>query len=344
MQSSYKANLKNKGLVIAIVIAAALFNLFFLFYVKYQNQNLSIDNFSLGNLGNLLNLLFSTLLIIASLLYFWKNDKYINPVTVIALTAIMTFLLISAAIIEYLELPLPEWKMSRQPLVLIVKASLFCMYQVVHFVLIFILWYSFLDKDKYLLLRSFVNSLIVVMILIGFAFYFISTESMLSERYSKDDYNVGVVLGAAVWSYNKPSPSLAARVDKAIDLYKDGIIDKIQLTGSNAPGELSEAEVALRYLNEKANLNPYDIWLEKRTRSTLEQVHFIKKNLLTNEKIDNILVISDSYHLKRIQEICKFYNVKAEVFASDLKLSSQNMLYYKIRETIALLIFWFYAI
>ncbi|MFN3478156.1 MAG: FAD-dependent oxidoreductase, partial [bacterium] len=66
----------------------------------------------------------------------------------------------------------------------------------------------------------------------------------------KISYTV-VVLGAAVWSDNKPSPILAARVDKAIDLMKNFNVEKVYFTGSNAPGELSEAEVALNYLKSK---------------------------------------------------------------------------------------------
>ncbi|MFN4174641.1 MAG: YdcF family protein [Parachlamydiaceae bacterium] len=86
------------------------------------------------------------------------------------------------------------------------------------------------------------------------------------------------MLGAAVWSDNKPSPILAARVDKAIDLMKNFNVEKVYFTGSNAPGELSEAEVALNYLKSK-NVSADNVITETNTTSTTEQIQFIKNKM-----------------------------------------------------------------
>jgi vancomycin permeability regulator SanA len=338
---------RNKGLVTAIVITASLFNLFFLYFLKYQNQNLSFYTFTFANVGNILNLTFTILLIFAALLYYWNKKKFIKPSTVIALTAVMTLFLIIAAVFDLFNIPLPATNFTRHPLNVILKAASLSLFMFMKLFIIFILWLSFLDKDKLLVLRAVMNSAVVVIMLLLFTYFFLVADpasSAADKDLTKNEFNVGVVLGAAVWSYDKPSPMLAGRVDKAAELYKKGLIDKIQLTGSNAPGELAESEVALRYLNQKGNFNHFDIWMESRTTSTLEQVHYIKKNILSRNNVDNVIIISDSYHLKRIIEICKFYNVKADVFASDLQLNENNRLYYKIRETIALLTFWLFAI
>ncbi len=189
------------------------------------------------------------------------------------------------------------------------------------------------------------NTLFTVIILFVFAFFFVKSEKWIisdSESGQKNN-NIAVVLGAAVWSENKPSPSLAARVDKAIELYRAGRVKYIQLTGSNAPGELSEAEVAYKYLRSK-NINDEDIFVEDKTTSTNEQIFFIKNNLAKREDLGEIIIVSDAYHLKRVKEICKFYNIDIKVASSDLKPEFENLFYYKLKESVAILVFWFFAL
>ncbi len=101
--------------------------------------------------------------------------------------------------------------------------------------------------------------------------------------------------------------------------------------------------MAYKYLKSE-NVNPNDVWLEKNTTSTLEQIKFIKDSLIQKKKVKNLIIVSDSYHLTRVKEICKFYNIKTKVAASDLQLSFSGKIYNKLRESIALLVFWFFAL
>ena len=63
---------------------------------------------------------------------------------------------------------------------------------------------------------------------------------------NKSKKNIAVVLGAAVWSGNIPSPTLSSRVDKALELLEQGFVGKIVFTGGKAPGELPEVGSCLR--------------------------------------------------------------------------------------------------
>lgn len=175
-----------------------------------------------------------------------------------------------------------------------------------------------------------------------FAFIYITQNKNLTRADIYKD-NVAIVLGAAVWTNNIPSPSLASRADKAYQLYKIGVVKKIQLTGGNAPGELSEAEVAYLYLKSKG-VNTNDMWMEKKTANTAEQVRYVKEELIDKKHINNIVFISNSYHLTRINEICNFYKINAGIEASELDLGFDKNIYYKIRESVALLEFWFFAL
>jgi uncharacterized SAM-binding protein YcdF (DUF218 family) len=136
---------------------------------------------------------------------------------------------------------------------------------------------------------------------------------------------------------------LASRVEKAYELYKQGYVNKIQVTGGNAPGELSEAEVSFLYLKRKG-VNMNDVWLEKKTTNTAEQVRYVKEELINKKRLSDIIFVSNSYHVTRIYEICSFCNVKAGIQPSNLDLNFDSNIYYKVRESIALLVFWFFAL
>ncbi len=206
----------------------------------------------------------------------------------------------------------------------VLKGFVFSLFQFLQFILLVILWLNLLGRNKLIYVKGILYSVILTALLLIFSFFYLNQNQ---ENYKSDRADnklvVGVVLGAAVWSNNKPSPSLSARVDEAIDLYNKKIIDKIQLTGSNAPGELSEAKVALFYLYKRL-INMDDIWLEENTTSTTEQVRFIKDNLISQNNVGSIVIISDSYHLTRVNEICNFYKIKSSFAPSNLKLNFQN--------------------
>jgi vancomycin permeability regulator SanA len=213
------------------------------------------------------------------------------------------------------------------------------------FLFITILWLNIVSRRELIILRSIVNSVALTMLLLAGTFIYININKDEGKKFTpvKNSTNVAVVLGAAVWSHNSPSPSLSARADKAVELYKNGIVNKIQVTGSNAPGEMSESDVAFYYI-KLANIDTSVVWRENNTVSTAEQIRYIRDNISTKENMGRIIIVSDSYHLTRVHEMCKFYKIKAELAASDLKLSLQHNLYYKLKESIALLVFWFFAL
>jgi vancomycin permeability regulator SanA len=81
------------------------------------------------------------------------------------------------------------------------------------------------------------------------------------------------------------------------------------------------------------------------TSSTADQIKWIKNNILTNAKSSgDIILISDAYHLPRAIEISKFLNLNVKVAESVHKLNFKDLLYNKIRESIALFNFWNFAL
>jgi uncharacterized SAM-binding protein YcdF (DUF218 family) len=256
----------------------------------------------------------------------------------------MTLFLFTAWIFLKYHIKLPDITILNQPFERIFVSGLFFIYQFIQFLLIIEIWLSLSGRNKSFFLRAFVDSILVTLILLVLSFLYLNFHKISPNVFflSGKGINVGVVLGAAVWT-DEPSPSLKARVDKAFELYNDANIQKIQLTGGNAPGELSEAEIAYKYLKSK-KIDTTNVWVETHTRSTIEQIQFIKSNLVNKPNINDIIVISDSYHLPRVKEIADFYLLDIKAAPSDLDLKFESKLYNKVRESAAILIFWFFGI
>jgi len=174
---------------------------------------------------------------------------------------------------------------------------------------------------------------------------FLQTRSYNSTKWelTKSDKNIAVVLGAAVWSDNQPSPSLSGRVDRAIELNDSAFVGKILLTGGNAPGEMSESQVAYEYAKSKG-VDTSIVKYESLTTSTIEQVSYIRSNLIYNEDFYDVIVVSGPYHLIRVLEISNFYNIDIKVSPSKGDSEDENKMYKQLRESIALFVFWSFAL
>lgn len=339
-----KSKKKKMGSLPILVILIIILNLAFLFFNKYDNQNLSTSEFNVLNFGNLLNIIFAVLLITGFLIaYFKKSIQFSSRIFFITFL-LNQLLLIGVHVVRLIQLPFKNIYFLGQTGDELFTGALFVFYTITLFMMIYLVWLNILNINNILLLRSIVYSTITLLFFLLLVFIFIiAKESTFKENiFVTNENNIGVVLGAAVWSDNKPSPSLTSRVDKALELYEQKKISRIYLTGSNAPGELAESEVALNYIESKG-FKTSSVFLEKKTTSTIEQIQYIKNNLDTVLS-RNIIVISDSYHLVRVLEIAKFNGIKIQVSASELLQSFEKAVYNKFREAIALTMFWLYGL
>jgi vancomycin permeability regulator SanA len=337
-------NKKNKTVLrTAVIILIIILNLTFLYFIKYQNQHLSLKDFTLNNFGNGANLLLSVLLITGILITTFLQTITFDYKSFIPFFVLNQVIIISLYASSIISLPFNEIYYFGQNGNRLFTALLFTLYFFTYLVVIFIVWLNIFKTKSVIVLRSMFNSALLMLLFLIFVFLFIIQKGNgFKDLVVNDKNNIGVVLGAAVWSNNKPSPSLAGRVEKALSLLKRNIISEIYFTGSNAPGELTEAEVALNYLKSMGSDTAH-VHLEKKTTSTNEQVEFIRKELSSN-KDNNVIVISDSYHLVRVFEISRFHNIDIQVVPSDLVQSFEQALYNNLREALALTVFWFFAI
>lgn len=334
---------ENKSIVYLLIIAVFL-QLFLLYFFKYQNQNLSILNINLESTGNLFNLIIY-LVAILFLIFTLSNQKIKNQLRLISTILVLSYIfLLFGYISTKIILPFNSIYILGQFGNKLFTGLCYTIYQLLFFTFIIIFIFSLKKNQNKVFIKSFVFSVMIMLAFLVYSFFFIMSREervKIQPLDKKISYTV-VVLGAAVWSDNKPSPILATRVDKAIDLIENFNVEKVYFTGSNAPGELSEAEVALNYLKSK-NISSDNVITETNTTSTTEQIQFIKNKLSDSAK-ENLIIVSDSFHLVRIKEISKFHHLNIITIASELELNFISELYNKLRESLALTVFWFFAI
>lgn len=332
-----------KKLLLLLLLPVAYHFLFF--FLKYQNQDLQFSKLNIFYIGNLFNVILFLVLILGLTILFIKSRKELvnnfNKYLICELIGASIILLLFFE--SKIEIKYPTYYILRHPFERIFISCIYYLYLLSQLIMISYLWLSIIGVSNLHFIRSVFNSVLILFILLFVAFIYSPNNKNVSQnKVERKKNNIGIVLGAAVVSNNKPGSILMMRLNSAYELYKNNIIKKLQLTGGNAPGEISEAEAAFNYL-KNFEINPYDIYIETKTSSTNEQINFIFKNDF-NKKYDEVIIVSDKHHLKRINQICKFYGLKVSLFGVEISLTMKNLIYYKLRETFALLTFWLFAI
>jgi uncharacterized SAM-binding protein YcdF (DUF218 family) len=124
---------------------------------------------------------------------------------------------------------------------------------------------------------------------------------MASRRDEARPSDAIIVLGAAEYD-GRPSPVLAARLDHAIQLYRDDIAPVIVVTGGRQPGDrFTEAGVSADYLHKHA-VPDTAILRETTGRTSWESLQAAAR-FLTDRNMERVVLVSDPYHSERIKAI-----------------------------------------
>lgn len=141
----------------------------------------------------------------------------------------------------------------------------------------------------------------------------------------KAQYDYAIVLGGFA---NLASPydedrlnlnSSANRLSQTVDLYYQGKIKKIILSGGNGNivgNQENEAINAAAYL-KRIGIPEEAIIIDKKARNTHENFKYSKELLNQNGEIANILVITSAFHVPRSRLIAKKAGVACDFFPTD---------------------------
>jgi len=124
---------------------------------------------------------------------------------------------------------------------------------------------------------------------------------MASRRDEARPSDAIIVLGAAQYN-GRPSPVLAARLDHAIQLYREGIAPVVVVTGGREPGDrFTEAGASANYLH-KHGVPDTAILRETTGRTSWESLESAAR-FLEQRHMARVVLVSDPYHSERIKAI-----------------------------------------
>jgi uncharacterized SAM-binding protein YcdF (DUF218 family) len=144
-----------------------------------------------------------------------------------------------------------------------------------------------------------------------------------------------VVLGARVLPSGHAAPALQRRAEMAAELYRSGRAPLLVFSGGSSGTQPSEASIA-RDIAVSLGVPADSCVLEDHSHSTAENAQ-LTVPLLKARNIDDVLLVSDGYHLLRAQAHFAALGITAHPVASGRQLGPGTRAYWTLREVAALL-------
>ncbi|HVO74013.1 MAG TPA: hypothetical protein VMT35_08325, partial [Ignavibacteriaceae bacterium] len=149
------------SLILSLLV---ILNLLFLYYLKYRNQKLPLSYFNLFKTGNMLNLIFASLIIIGLLIGLRNSKIASKKVVLISLVCLMTFSLVMAAVeLIYNPFVLPGYIFQR-PETEVLVGALFSLYQFSQVIIMVFLWGSLMLKKELIFFKAVIYSLSLILV------------------------------------------------------------------------------------------------------------------------------------------------------------------------------------
>lgn len=173
-----------------------------------------------------------------------------------------------------------------------------------------------------------------ILFLIIFILNFYVVLSIRNRIISKDNYNeIGevdciIVLGGGIRN-NEPSPILQDRLDKAIELYKMGLANKIIMSGDHGSDEHDEVNVMKNYAIRNDVLSE-DIFMDHAGFSTYDTMYRAKNVFGVNKAI----IVTQKYHIYRSVYIANKLGIDAYGVPTE-NIKHQFPIYREFREVLA---------
>jgi len=143
------------------------------------------------------------------------------------------------------------------------------------------------------------------------------------------DVDCIVILGCQVKENGKPSSMLSDRLNRGIELYKQGVAPKIIMSGDHGSASYDEVNAMKQFAIDRG-VPSSDIFMDHAGFSTYETVYRAKEIF----EADKLVIVTQEYHLHRALYIAKKMNIEAFGVSSDYRNYS-GQIYREIREILA---------
>lgn len=177
---------------------------------------------------------------------------------------------------------------------------------------------------KRIIIGMIIVILVILIALLGINFFVVAKTKnrILSEEKAKELENVDciLVLGAGIWG-EKPSPMLEDRLLQGIALYKNGVSNKIIMSGDHGSDNYDEVNVMKRFAIERG-VKSEDIFMDHAGFSTYDSA-YRAKDIFEAKKI---VIVTQKYHIYRALYIAEQLGLEAYGVNSDPQTYSGQVL------------------
>jgi len=149
-------------------------------------------------------------------------------------------------------------------------------------------------------------------------------ENAPSER-------IVIIFGAGLRRDGRPTAVLRDRVQTGTQLYFDGKVEKLLMSGDNQVVEYNEPEAMRQYAIE-LGVSEQDIILDYAGRRTYDTCYRAKSIF----GVDSALLVTQKFHLPRALFICNALGINAQgVEANNFNYLRRSLVFWNIREQFA---------
>jgi uncharacterized SAM-binding protein YcdF (DUF218 family) len=143
-----------------------------------------------------------------------------------------------------------------------------------------------------------------------------------------------VIMGAAQFD-GTPSAVFESRLQHGLELYEEGLAERVVVTGGRQAGDrFTEAESGANWLRARG-VPDSALRLEVDGSNSYEQLA-ASANFLAGEEVDEVIVVSDPFHGKRLEEIADELDLEAHVSPTGSSpISGWSEARAMVRETVA---------
>ncbi len=168
-------------------------------------------------------------------------------------------------------------------------------------------------------------------VLIWLLFKVIYAENIIELNDVTSEYSVAIVFGAGLRRDGSPSPVLRDRVRAAVELYNNGKVEKLLLSGDNRFVDYNEPGAMQDYALE-LGVPVEDLVLDYAGRRTYDTCY--RANAIF--KVEKAYLVTQKFHLPRALFLCNQFGIESLGINADLReYSNYSLRYWNFREMFA---------
>lgn len=177
-------------------------------------------------------------------------------------------------------------------------------------------------KKSFKFIKSVLSKLIILIIAVFLTFILInsyvksSTEDSIISKNEALNINPDciIVLGAGVRSDGSPSPMLQDRLNTGIELYENGVSDRILMSGDHTKKGYDEVNIMKDYAINKG-IPSENVFMDHAGISTYDSIYRAKEIF----RAEKIIIVTQEYHLYRALYIAEKLGVEAYGVSADVR-------------------------